>query len=291
MTLTQSIIATLSYHDVFNYPLTQEEILKYLILRKTNVGEVKRGLKSLLNAKLIGIEKDYYYLRNRKRIVKIRLYRKKQSIRKLKKAKYFSKILKIIPTIKLLAITGALSMENSSKIDDIDLMIVTTKNNLWTTRLLANLALIFYKRNPNSQKKVNRACLNIFVDEKYLLIKDQNLYIAHEIAQIKVLWAKDGLDKKFFKANIWIKRYLPNFNPEIGELEKNTLKVIFPKVIEKFCKYIQKIYMKSKITTEEIGDRQLFFHPSATKSEIIKIYNQKLSKLKISKSRPTIDNK
>lgn len=281
MTLSQSILATLSYHDIFDYPLTLDEIEKYLIGKQANSKNLQKTLKNLIILKKIGASQNYYFLRNRKEIVKKRKKRKIYSGNKLKRALFYSKLLKLIPTIKLVAITGALSMQNCSYSDDIDLMIITTKNNLWTTRSLANILLIFFKRNPYSKNTSNRACLNIFMDEQDLKIRDKNLYTAHEIAQMNILWVRDDINRKFYKENNWVKSYVPNFKPKIGEQAIKEIKIKFPKFIEYASKFIQQKYMSSKITTEKIGERQLFFHPKSTQTIILEKYNKKIIKLNI----------
>ncbi len=291
MTLNKAILATLIYHDLFDYPLAIDEIQKYLISRYASIKSIDSALKNLLSSKKVSRKGDYYFLFKRDLINKTRITRHRYSQRKLKRARFYSQILKIIPSIKLLAVTGALAMENSTKGDDIDFMIVTAKNSLWTTRLLATLSLILFKRNPNSSRKANRACLNIFIEEEDLKITDQNLYTAHEVIQVNVLWDRDNTYLKFIRANNWVSKYLPNWKPEIvkqqySNSDRKQKKAFrfspLALVAELYFKKIQLTYMHSKITSEKIGESQLFFHPKATQSDILKKYNQKLKKIKIS---------
>lgn len=290
MSISQAVLATLSYHDLFNYPLTTDEIHKYLIGESANFQSVQIALKNLQRSKRISYGQGYYFLQNKKSTVKIRNIRTIYSRKKIKKALFYSKILRLIPTVKLLAVTGALAMENSTSADDVDLMIITAKNSLWTTRLFANIALLAYKRKPNSPKKTNRACLNIFIDESDLAIKEKNLYTAHEVAQMNILWDRDNTYQRFIKANAWISQYLPNWkqkgikkqSPNNNHIQKKIFSFSRLTLLAEFYfKKIQLMYMRSKITNEKIGERQLFFHPKATQSIIISKYNQKLKRLKI----------
>lgn len=301
MTLDHAIISTLAYHDIFDYPLTKEEIYKYLIEKKLQEQELDDGIKNLTRTGRIGGRKSFYFLKNRNLLAQIRQKRMGYSKDKYKKAKFFANILKSIPTAKLVAISGALSMGNSHKNDDIDLVLVTAPNSLWTTRFLANLLLFPFKRKPHqpltinhSQSTKDRACLNLFIDESNLSIKPRNLYIAHEICQMKVLWDKNQTYSRLIKANSWIKKFLPNWlissqlASPTGGLSVNSSRNIKPSTINRqpltieiLLKRFQLFYMRSKISTERIGDTQLFFHPQNTQDWVLKEYRKRLKKLRI----------
>ncbi|MBI2012549.1 hypothetical protein HYS90_01315, partial [Candidatus Curtissbacteria bacterium] len=201
MTLDKAILATLAYHDIFDYPLSVEEIHKFLISQSTTHQSVARALRELLDVKKINQHRGHYFLKGRRSKVSTRKSRGNYSRAKFTKAQFFASILKMVPTVKLVAISGALAMQNSQKDDDIDFVIVSAKGSIWTTRFLANLALLPFKRDPQGEKVTNRACLNLFLDEGSLKIKDQNLYIAHEICQMKLLWDRDNTYQKFIEAN------------------------------------------------------------------------------------------
>ena len=293
MTLSQSILATLTYHDIFDYPLTQQEIHNYLINLEVRAFTVKRELNKLFLTRKLVSKNGYIFLRGRSKIVKLRKLREKYSLLKIKRAQFFARILKVVPSLKLVAISGALAMENSHKNDDIDLVLITSKNTLWTTRFLANILLLPYKRSPSGRQISDRACLNVFIDESQLKIGPPNLYLAHEICQMKPLWDRDGTYRRFLSANKWIKKYLPNWRPEEVQSQSRKSKSksnFFPlstfhfPLAENFLKSFQLLYMRPKITTEQIGDHQLFFHPADTQKWVIAKYKRRLRKLRITSS-------
>ena len=285
MSLSQAILATLAYHDIFNYPLTPEEIHRYLN-KEATVSSIKRNLQGLHSAKKIGAHRGYYFLKTSPSIVPTRIRRSHFSQGKLKRARFYARLLKAIPVIKLIAVSGALAMANSHKKDDIDLVIVTSKNMLWTTRFLANLLLYPFKRQPGSKDVSNRACLNIFIDEKDFKIKNQNLYTAHEICQLKPLWDKGKTYSKLVEANRWIQGYIPNWQP--AEVQSRGAKSKFQisnfkfRIVENLLKNFQLWYMRSKVSTERIGETQLFFHPQDTQAQVLKEYQKRLKSLHIS---------
>jgi len=133
----------------------------------------------------------------------------------MKIARKVARWLRLIPTIKMVAVTGALAMENSDKEDDVDLLIVTAKNRLWFSRGLVVTFLRFFGLYRRPRKIKNMICPNMLLDEEHLVVhkKEQDLFSAHEVCQLKVLWEKDGIYQKFVKENQWAKRFLPNWKP------------------------------------------------------------------------------
>lgn len=294
MTLSKAILATLAYHDIFGYPLTQDEIRNFLIGKKIKL-QLKKELSKLKSQGEIGERNGYHYLKNRSKLTAIRLQRAKYSRAKLKRAKLFTTLLTLIPTVKLVAISGALAMNNGNKNDDIDLVIISSKNTLWTTRFLANLILLPYRRYPESTQVSDRACLNIFIDESNLKISPQNLYTAHEICQMKPLWDRGWTYSRLIKANSWIYKFLPNWQPHYPVIPAFTLKgkvgihkskgvkrsVVNSQlpIFEGFLRSFQLWYMRQKISTERIGKHQLFFHPKGTEDWVLKQYQKRIKNL------------
>lgn len=289
-----SIIKTLAYHDIFQYPLTAEEIRSYLISSRIKIPQLQKLIKVLMKKGKIESSKEYYFLKNKKSIVDTRISRQKNSINKFKKAFFYARILKLVPTIQMVAVSGALAMENSHKRDDVDLVIIAKTSTLWTSRLFAAFLLFPFKRKPGSKKTNNRACLNLFLDESDLKINPQNIYLAHEICQMKPLWSRDKTYSRFIRANKWVLRFLPNWKASsIVDLQSsdstiqrlNDFTISQPlisfivKPLEALAKWGQLFYMNKKISTERIGDTQLFFHPANTQELVLMEYNRRLKKL------------
>ena len=287
MNLSSAILSTLAYHDIFDYPLDFSDVYNLLIQKKASVALVKRELIRLREQKRVGEVSGYYFLKNRKKIARIRKLRAQYSQTKLKRAAFFAGLLRIIPSVKLVAVSGALAMRNSSKGDDIDLVVITSKGLLWTTRLLANVLLLPFKRDPAGQKISDRACLNMFLDESDLSINDHNMYTAHEICQMLPLWDRQDTYRRFIKANEWVKKYLPNWQQSsqftIHSSQKRGLSTVKGQlsIVESLLRQFQLWYMKNKLTTEKISSTQLFFHPKDTQAWVIAEYQKRLKKLNI----------
>jgi len=210
----QAILKTLAYADVFSYPLSLKELYLFLIGKKINEKDLSTQLKGLKN---IGKKQGFFCLKNQEKNFNLRQKRKKDSQAKFKIAQKVAYWLKFIPWIKMVGVTGNLAMNNAQSDDDIDLLILTKKNRLWSTRLLAILIteILGIRRRAGQKEVANKICLNMFLDEVHLQIpqKEQNLFTAHEICQLKPLLSKDNFYSKFIAQNQWYQKFLPNWKP------------------------------------------------------------------------------
>lgn len=299
--IREAIFKTLSYFQVFNYFLTKDELYKFLhadnpISKKELTSWLKK--ENLLTKKYVLFlsEKNQKTIKRKKqRLRKIKIQEKKYifSQKKFQIAKKIAGFLKIIPSIKLIAVSGNLAMMNAKENDDIDFFIITSKNTAWITRLIASLLLIILrKRRMFEEKNVkDKICLNFILDEKNLNLRKKNLYSAHEIAQMKVLFDRNQTYFSFLKENSWIRNHLANFwkinekylqetlfNNEETKLEKICNKIF--RIFEPISLFFQLQYMKSKITTEKIEKGIMMFHPKDYEKEIMKKYKKILRRHK-----------
>src|SRR3990167_4374775 len=206
--MDKAILKTLAYSDIFDYPLTLREIHKWLISKKANLRQAEKTLSQLSKKGKVKSKKEYYFLTRREEIVKRRLQNEKKS-------KIIAQILKVISWIKLVGVSGGLAMENVSKKDDIDLFLITAKNRLWISRLLALglLSLIGQRRKVGDlgQKVVGKLCINTLLEEDCLEQANKDIYLAHEVLQMRPLWFRDGIYSKYLEDNSWAFGFLPNW--------------------------------------------------------------------------------
>lgn len=280
--MKNEIKKTLNYYQIFDYFLKEKNLFDFLhtnklIKKEDIIHELKKNFKIvsgyILRQKSITKEdREKLHEQNKK---------EKISFFKFKLAKNVAGILKFIPSIKLIAVSGALAMKNAGESDDIDLFIVTAAHTIWVTRFFCVflLTIIGKRRFYNAKNVKNKFCLNFFVDENHLEMKKKNLYTAHEIAQMKVLHNKDGCYEKLIQKNQWGSAYLANFFLKKRNKEKSNDSGIFAKVFIEFFKLLEPIfqviqyaYMKPKITSEIIENGILMFHPRDYSKEILKKY-------------------
>lgn len=299
--IKKAVLQTLIYSDIFDYPLSKEEIWRFLIGENISRESFEKELRSLVKSEAtpLGCRHNFHYLLGREKIVEKRIEREKIGREKLKIAKKIARWLSYIPTTLFVGVSGALALKNSHKEDDIDLFIVTSKNTLWLTRLLMVILLILngQYRKRNAKDVCDKICLNMLIDETSLQLpfKHQDLYGAHEVVQLMPIFVKNNMHHRFLQANKWTEKFLPNAldgiknqacpersrrESRIKNGEKRPLFIIHNSrfVLEKLAKVLQLGFMKRHITTETISDNFLAFHPFDYRNKILNLYNQKIKK-------------
>jgi hypothetical protein len=129
--LLHSVFHTLAYADVFDYPLTALEVYRYLTSTKATFEEVTRALS---DESLFSQSGEYFTLRGREAIVETRKRRFEIGARLWPKAARYGRIIAMLPFVRMVAVTGSLAMNNSDEGKDVDYMIITAPNHLWTCR-------------------------------------------------------------------------------------------------------------------------------------------------------------
>lgn len=285
MVSNSAILKALIYSDIFNFPLTKEEIWKFLIGRKINRKSFEEELKNLQDIKF---KNNYYYLAGREKILEKRIKREKESRKKLDLANKIVEKLSIIPTVLFIGISGSLALENSDEKDDIDLFIITSKNTLWITRLtLVVLLILMGQYRGRGKEESQKVCLNMLIDENSLSFPKtrQDLYTAHEITQLKPILDRNNTYNKFLSANKWVTKFLPNsvvikkLRNEVIKERKGNYRIT--QLLNYFAKVLQLWYMRGHRTNETINDKMLAFHPFEYKDYVLEEYNKRLKRYEI----------
>jgi len=285
--LGKKILETITYGDVFDYPLKLEEIKKLLIASSGfDFKVIRKETFFLLAHGLIEQENGFYFLKGRKKIVNLREERKVFSQNKLTIGQKYIRFLKFFPWIRAVAVTGAIAWDNASEDDDIDWLVITAPKRLWVTRFCLGLTLSILKvrRSPNQKKSEakDKICLNMFLTEKTLSIPSlkQSLFTAHEVLQARFVYQRFNARALFIKKNSWVKKYLFNGYSvglgQVGLVNKEKTKEKRPCwLIEKPMDWLdstffllQTSYMKNRKTIEVIERERAFFHPREMAKEI-----------------------
>lgn len=289
-----AVLRTLIYADLFDYPLTSREVHRFLIAsRRVEFSLLFKFLSRIgVNDKQIGTYRGYYFIKGRKKIVSLRKKRRSWSEKKLKRARRVARWFRSIPTIRMIGVTGGLAMMNAGSEDDVDLIFVVSPQRLWLTRGLVVLTLSLLRRYRRSNRVKDRICPNLFLDEDHLEIptKERNLFSAHEVAQIKCLWEKNGTYRRFLKKNGWILDFLPNAEGSVRRSGRQALRPSGTRRpgparrlnkltagIENAAYRLQLAYMKPRRTREIVEPGRVFFHPNDLGQEVLIKYKRRLT--------------
>lgn len=325
--LKKDILKVISYFAFFSYAPSFEQIYTFLPVKST-----KTQLKKILNrmveeGSLIHKEAKpkaeeelavqfltfnfspltsaLYTLPPHRIFFKKRVDRAILSEKKANKVSHYLKILSSFPQIKLVGLSGAVAVEGTSKTDDVDLFIIAGQGRLWTARFLALFLaeLLGIRRRRKAKKVKDRVCLNLFfaADDLSVPASKRNVYVGHEILQMKPLVNKDGIYDRFLAANSWVSHLFPNakmpsskFKIQNSRLSSPTTQArrgqaklqfkiqsylknskllivilnlalltfnLIADTIEQLLKAFQLLIIERHKTTEIVSDTQLWFHP------------------------------
>lgn len=202
--LASAIVQTVAYADGFDYPLTADEIHRYLVGHKLQPATVAHLLGPGSPAmKQLSQRDGYYMLRGRESLVDTRLHRAGLADRLWPEAVRYARTIEAMPFVRMVAVTGSLAVGNVDTIADIDYLIVTANDRLWICR-----AFVIATVRMAAQRGIE-LCPNYLLAERAMTIGEHDLYTAHEIAQMVPL-AGMGVYSAFREANAWTARYLPN---------------------------------------------------------------------------------
>ncbi len=285
--MEKAILKTLIYADIFDYPLKINEIHKWLVGRKVTVRQVEKALGELVQSEKCKLKSGYYFLPRKNGMVSKRLRKEKQSERYFKKAKMLGRILRLVPWIKLVGISGGLAVNNAGKSDDIDLFIITTKKRLWISRFLCLgfLSIVGQRRKVGeSRKKIaGKFCVNILLDEDKLEQRSKDIFVAHEVLQMKVLWQRDGVYSKYLADNKWVFKFLPNWitQDKVSRIKKvskvKKTQDIYLLYLENLAKWFQLKIMQKPTGMERIEEGALYFHPLDCRQRVLDEFKKRIS--------------
>lgn len=275
---------TLVYADIFDYPLKAWEAHKWLIGRQASLKQVEKALHKLIQKSVVKNQGDYFFISSKRGVVNKRILKEKVSRNHWQKTFWVGQMLRVVPWVKLVGVSGSLAISSSKNIDDIDLFIITAPNRLWLSRLMTTACcqILGLRRKRGELKGVGgKLCLNLFVDESQLKQERHNLYMAREVLQMKALWQRGGVYQKYLEENSWAFRFLPNWSTsQIQNLksksQKRGLKLKIFDELEDLAKWLQLKIMGKPSGAERIKEGALYFHPQDAGPQILESYRAKL---------------
>jgi hypothetical protein len=289
----QAILKTLLYSDIFNFPLTKDELWRFLILDKKITKEAfEKALHNL--SEFIVAKNGFYCMQGSEQSIVNRKKNLKEVHKKLLIARKAAFYLSFIPTVSFIGISGGLALENGDKDDDIDFFIITKKKTLFMTRLwiLGLLEWLNLRRKRNGKTTMDKICVNLLIDETKLTwpTSKRDLYIAHEIVHLKPLFERNNMYEKFIVTNKWVGKFFPN-RQEANHIlpgkkwRTNYYSLRFINFLfslfrfEILEKKMQKHYMKKHQTSEVVTNTFLAFHPIDYRSKTMMTLRLKCDKL------------
>jgi predicted nucleotidyltransferase len=280
------------------------ELFLRRIARSTKVGLVQYARETIFIlpalVQLIRFGKveylgGYLFLSGEQHTVATRTRRKKTTAAKFAELEPLISILRKLPGIAGVAITGSAAVFNADTNDDVDLLIITEDQRLWILRpLILFFAFLYGKRRTWHREEKNSWCFNLWLERSALAQPrpSHSLYVAYEVCQAK--WVIDVGDCKqsFLRRNHWVRSYIPVYYSWCKDQsvvytygsQQNYL-AYWPVLSEcigilNYCAYLlQRWYMSQHMTRERVTLQAAFFHPRDTGLIVAAKYHDIVRKL------------
>jgi hypothetical protein len=204
----EAILHAVVYADLFDYPLTSEEIHRYLPGHRIPLSDVQEQMAS--NRQLgerLSSRPPYWFLAGRDYLVEVRHEREAFSRDLWPLAWRHAHSMAAMPFVRLVALTGSLTMNNvTSSGDDVDFLLVAKRGRVWLARALV-IAVVHLAERTGLE-----LCPNYVLAEHTLQLGEPSLFTAHELAQIVPLFGRTTY-QRLMESNSWMADFLPNASP------------------------------------------------------------------------------
>jgi len=290
--LSESILKTLLYYDIFLYPLTSSEVFQYLPTNHVSEREVNERLHQLANQSIIYRLGHFFSVQNKAGLETRRSAGNQMASASMKLAARRANLIARFPFVRGVLISGSLAKGYMDENSDLDFFIITAPGRLWIARTL----LVLYKRLFlfNSHKYF---CVNYFIDSGHLEIEEKNLFTATEMATL-IPMCNGELYVELLAQNGWIKSFFPNYKgrsvedlvPEeksgVQRIGEYIINFLFANKLEKLFKSISmKRWLRHYGREYDREDFQVTFkttdsvsknHPHNYQRKVMEAYKQKL---------------
>ena len=293
-----SILRILAYFDIFQYPLTADEIRQFAG-RGISEARMEQSLQQLLLSETIFTKNDFFSLHNNPLLAIKRKEGNRRAEKLLPKAITIGRFLYRFPFVRAVGISGSLSKNFADEKADIDFFIITKANRLWIARTIMHL----FKKLTFLTGHQHYFCMNYFIDEEALLIEEQNIFTATEIATL-IPVRGDTVFDSFFAANNWSNRFMavpgcshkkpPSYR--YFAVTKKAIESIFDnKAGNRLDDWLQKITTRRWNQKDLKGERNKNglsmklitgkhfsrSNPGAFQEKVVSLYEKKLAELKL----------
>lgn len=212
--LAQSIQQTMLWFDVFDYPLTKEELYKYLwkpprLPYHEFVLQLERHLPDTITS-----TDGFYHRVGRQDTINCRQQQVRFIEKKIRIAKRAAKILRYIPFTKAMFVCNTVAGGYTNKDSDIDVFIIIKEKHLWFTRLLITMVLSLFRLRRTKTTIANKICLSFYITDHNLNLQtvahEQDIYMMYWISQLIPIYDPDNIREDIFKKNTWAFNHIPH---------------------------------------------------------------------------------
>jgi len=230
--IEKGILAALVYFDVFDYPLTKAELVRWFFPQEPIANATREEVQQTLEKSerlwsFMDTRDNWYFIKGRDSLIALRAERKKISGHKWRIARFAAGLLQVVPFLRLVAVSNTLALDNARDSSDIDFFIISRSHRLWTMRFLATVLLDLARLRRKGSAIKDKICLSFYVTRdainlEPLRLRPEDPYLVFWVNQLVPLIDRADF-LKFQQANQWTDEFLPFASQSpTGSLVRNT---------------------------------------------------------------------
>ena len=203
-----SILATVVYADLFDAPISIEEVARTCLGAQMSPADVRARVSAAPLSDLVTVDAHgIITLTGREELVARREDGVRRTAELLERHHGVIGALASLPFVRMLALSGGTAHKNARGGDDIDLFVVATAGRAYTAYTMLYLASTLTRRR-------GIVCPNYLVDENHLRIAyHHDLFTAHQAISLVPIAGLDTFDA-FVRANeAWVRAFYPAYLP------------------------------------------------------------------------------
>lgn len=204
-TIESAILSTLLYFDIFDYPLSRDQLYFYLMYVKPERFEFERVLDELLADGKICATAGWHHLPGHEALIHKRQEGENHARRLWSMAYEAAGRMRHLPFVRGIYLSGDLSKGVAGHDSDIDFFIITARRRVWTCKMF--LAVFRRIRRNNPDKLL---CFNYLLSESHLDLEERNLFTAAEVIGLAPLYGL-RVFRRFLRHNEWVAGYFPRY--------------------------------------------------------------------------------
>lgn len=261
--LLKYILEAVTYHDLFDFPLTAHEIFLALPGEAGQVqqADVMVALASRDAAAYLESRNGLWHLRGRGEIIEKRLQRYDLAEKKYRIVRRFFKVARHAPFLRAVFVCNTLSRSNARPESDIDLFLVAEEGRVWVTRLFVTGLAALLRIRPTATDTKDRLCLSFFITKDALNLRShaihEDVYLPHWLLDLYPVYDEDGITASVFVQNTWAKEALPGLRKQhvshrrLVRSSTSRMKVFLENMLgsraEKVAKHLQWKWMPDRL--------------------------------------------
>ncbi|OGY87636.1 MAG: hypothetical protein A2233_01655 [Candidatus Kerfeldbacteria bacterium RIFOXYA2_FULL_38_24] len=287
--LRHSLLKTLVYFDMFDFAPTLLELEKWLLADNLPKFKITELQKALIALPQVSQKQGFYFFTDREKLVRLRKKKYDQANLKIKRARFFLKLLACLPQVKAIFLVNSVAWGNAQKNSDTDLAIITTAGRIWTARFFTTALMRILRQRPYEQTPDKALCLSLYLTENKLNLEKykiglSDIHFAFWATQFYPIYDPQDLYLRYQKENSWLKQIFHNLSwnqipdnqkikpdPIFKDIKRILNLLNLEKILEKLQKKIMPTRLKQLANTDNrvvLNDYILKFHDNDHRQEL-----------------------